>query len=97
MNLASGRRGRRFKSGHPDPGHRPLSIFAGGLSRAMSDYDCVSAPGKMRSMAPAPRPGRAGSACVDGLGRGGATVADRPGDVLDWDACVGHQRDEAVA
>jgi hypothetical protein len=29
--LSSGRRGRRFKSGHPDPGHRPLASFAGGL------------------------------------------------------------------
>ena len=32
-----------------------------------------------------------------GLGRGSAAVADQPGDVLDGDASVGHQRDEAVA
>ena len=44
---SSGRRGRRFKSGHPDPGHRPLAIFAGGLSRALSDYDCESAAGRL--------------------------------------------------
>ena len=30
-NLASGRRGRRFKSGHPDPGHRPYPAFGYGL------------------------------------------------------------------
>ena len=32
---SSGRRGRRSKSGHPDPGHRPLAIFAGGLFHAV--------------------------------------------------------------
>ena len=29
--LRSGRRGRRFKSGHPDPGHRPLPHAGSGL------------------------------------------------------------------
>ena len=33
--LRSGRRGRRFKSGHPDPAHRPLAINAGGLFHAV--------------------------------------------------------------
>ena len=34
---------------------------------------------------------------VDGLGRGGTAVTVQPGDVLNGDASVGHQRDEAVA
>jgi len=37
LALSSGRRGRRFKSGHPDPGHSPLAITAGGLFRALRD------------------------------------------------------------
>jgi hypothetical protein len=31
LALSSGRRGRRFKSGHPDPGHRALAIMTSGL------------------------------------------------------------------
>jgi hypothetical protein len=31
-DLASGRRGRRFKSVHPDPGHRRLTILVGGFT-----------------------------------------------------------------
>jgi Domain of unknown function (DUF4145) len=34
---------------------------------------------------------------VDSLGRGGAAMADQSGDVLDGDASIGHERDEAVA
>jgi hypothetical protein len=33
---------------------------------------------------------------VDSLGRGSAAVANQPGNVLDWHASIGHQRDESV-
>jgi hypothetical protein len=54
---SSGRRGRRFKSGHPDPftGH---AIFAGGLFHALSDRARALAAGKRRSRAVIPGPMR---------------------------------------
>jgi hypothetical protein len=53
-DLASGRRGRRFKSGHPDPGQRPLPGSGSGLfawrTATKYSYGCVSR--RLRRAAP---------------------------------------------
>jgi hypothetical protein len=53
--LPSGRIGRRFKSGHADPAHGPLAIFAGGLFHAVQAVQqqglpWMSEPGDWRDL-----------------------------------------------
>ncbi len=55
MNLASGRRGRRFKSSHPDPGQRPSPIAGDGLllartvAKYSSGYEPSCLPSRLRA------------------------------------------------
>ena len=60
---SSGRRGRRFKSGHPDPGHRPLPQAGRGLSL------CCTAAKYGHAYEPSCLPSRLSALSVGGPGR----------------------------
>jgi hypothetical protein len=53
--LRSGRRGRRFKSGHPDPGHRPPPTMGRGLFLCHNRVGCAARSRARVGCGPFPR------------------------------------------